>query len=655
MGNEKEKTETFIVRLNVNYAFALEMTDDQGSYHGILKNHLPKKAEAESILDRYCFGIYRLKAKSRQEVRQMVGKAWAEIFPFHPESFSLFITPDTGDDHARLMTSIYRAYEGFEPYQKMITELTDAISQLRDRGGLEAVRYQNYLVAIDQGCGFSTMLSSFGDYLHRMDVFQEEGEEGREKPRTHHLEYKIANETGGGCHSQDDMIGVLRDDEDKTIYTTVGIDVSYFLDGEKLDELRDFVHRLERFQNKYIFLFRVPFLEKSALDRIEKALDDMMVLRTVVIPPLHDVVLLEHFYDCLRGLGYRYKVGLDQVFFEKVRREKKDGRFYGFKSVEKIAREIVLFKAARDGTGDEEPEDPEDVTAESVEGYLGPEKQEKNGYDALGELIGMETIAGRVREIVASVKLAMGEEKLDRPALHMRFLGAPGTGKTTVARIIGQIFREEGILRKGAFMEYSARSLCAEYVGQTAARTASICREAYGSVLFIDEAYALYQGDDNDRDYGREALTTLISEMENHRDDMVVIMAGYTDDMEHLMKGNAGLRSRMPYALEFVSYTRQQLFEIYMLMVRKHFQYDQGLEDAARDFFLNLSEEYVASREFANARFARNLYERTWSKGALRCSLAGLDRITLTKEDFMSASGEKEFSERLEQKKRIGF
>ena len=94
MGNEKEKTETFIVRLNVNYAFALEMTDDQGSYHGILKNHLPKKAEAESILDRYCFGIYRLKAKSRQEVRQMVGKAWAEIFPFHPESFSLFITPD---------------------------------------------------------------------------------------------------------------------------------------------------------------------------------------------------------------------------------------------------------------------------------------------------------------------------------------------------------------------------------------------------------------------------------------------------------------------------------------------------------------------------------------------------------------------------------
>ncbi|MBO4277482.1 MAG: AAA family ATPase, partial [Clostridia bacterium] len=195
-----------------------------------------------------------------------------------------------------------------------------------------------------------------------------------------------------------------------------------------------------------------------------------------------------------------------------------------------------------------------------------------------------------------------------------------------------------------------------EYVGQTAVRTASICRDAYGSVLFIDEAYALYDNDYQYNDYGKEALTTLISEMENHRDDMLVIMAGYTEDMETLMRGNAGLRSRMPYAINFPNYTKQQLFEIFMLMVRKHFAYTEQFEQEANRYFFALSDEYIASKEFANARFVRNLYERTWSKGALRAALTGNDVIELIKEDFVAAAAEKEFSEKLTQEKaRIGF
>ena len=125
----------------------------------------------------------------------------------------------------------------------------------------------------------------------------------------------------------------------------------------------------------------------------------------------------------------------------------------------------------------------------------------------------------------------------------MRFVGSPGTGKTTVARIIGQILKQEGILRKGGFFEYKARDLVAEYIGQTAVKTSTICRDAYGSVLFLDEAYSLYEGSNYENDYGKEAITTLVSEMENHREDMLVIMAGYTDEMDHLMKANPGLRS----------------------------------------------------------------------------------------------------------------
>ena len=261
-----------------------------------------------------------------------------------------------------------------------------------------------------------------------------------------------------------------------------------------------------------------------------------------------------------------------------------------------------------------------------------------------------------IREIVSQIKVAASNEKLDHPCIHMRFTGSPGTGKTTVARILGEILREEGILRKGAFFEYSARDLVAEYVGQTAVKTATICRDAYGSVLFIDEAYALYEGGDhNNNDYGREAITTLISEMENHRDDMLVVMAGYTDEMETLMKANPGIRSRMPCLLHFKNYTRRQLFDIFMLMVRKHFDYDPDLEEEALHYFEKLPEEYMVSKEFANARFVRNLYERTWSKGALRTSLSGSKTIVLTRQDFIAASGEKEFSEKLEAKKVLGF
>ena len=296
------------------------------------------------------------------------------------------------------------------------------------------------------------------------------------------------------------------------------------------------------------------------------------------------------------------------------------------------------------------------IGADDVSDAAGKEKKEQNGYDQLAELIGMEEVAKRVREIVSQVKLSLSDPKLDRPCIHMRFLGAPGTGKTTVARIIGQIFREEGILRKGAFIEYSARSLCAEYVGQTAVKTASICRDSYGSVLFLDEAYSLYDNDIATNDYGKEALTTLISEMENHRDDMLVIMAGYTEDMETLMKGNAGLRSRMPYEIMFKNYSRSELFEIFMLMVRKHFSYTEEFEAEAKSYFMALSDGYLNSKEFANARFVRNLYERTWSKGALRASLSGLARVELIKDDFIAASSEKEFSEKREtERAKIGF
>jgi len=611
--------------------------------------------EAEQMMDRFTFSLFRIKADSREECRKTVLDAWKKAFPEYPDAAKIVIASDDGSEQAKLTGTILGNYYGAEPYVEMIAETSEMMPRLKEREALKALRMRSYLFAVDPGCGFTTLVSSFGDYLNRMGVFGDDP--GK---RTRFAEYVAASATGAGKTAPDDIVSELSDDPQNTDLGVVGIDIGYFLEGGKTDELRRFARRLGDIQNDYVFAFRIPFLEKKAMDDVADTLSDVMLLRTVQIPPLHDCVLAETFWDETRRMGYKPSVAALEVFFGMIRREKRDGRFYGFKTAEKTVYDLVLRKARRDALAEEPSENGADTTITPAdvltpEELAGDDKKEKSAYDELGELIGMEKIAARVREIVAQVKMSMKDERLDRPCIHMRFLGAPGTGKTTVARIIGKIFREEGILRKGAFMEYSARMLCAEYVGQTAVKTAAICRDAYGSVLFIDEAYALYQDDSFSNDYGREALTTLISEMENHRDDMLVIMAGYTDDMETLMKGNAGLRSRMPFAVEFESYTKDQLFEIFMLMVRKHFDFTPELEDEAKKYFTGLSDEYISSREFANARFVRNLYERAWSKGALRSSLAGLEKIVLSAEDFKAAVSEKEFSEKLEQTVTVGF
>ena len=641
----------YYTRVGFGCAFIQEKTDNDVDVVHLLRDNISSEYSPELLLNRYTFGLYRLNAPKKTDCERIVKETWATLFPDDPDVIHVLSYEDDGSETSSLMYTIFTAYYGAQEYQKLISDLTVSIPLLKERGAMKAFRMQNYLFAVDQGCGFTTLLSSFGDYLRRMQVYGENNEK-----RTHFIEYKVSKETEGEYAGMSDIIEALNVSDDENNYNMIGLDISRFLEGDKLDELRRFVRRLYFLQDKYVFVFRVPYLEKNSLDKIAETLSDMMLLRTVKIPPLHDYILLEYMWDEVQRLGYKTNYALSEKFFERVRSEKKDGRFYGFKTAEKIVQQMVLEKAKHDADGEADGEETnrQFLASDDVQATV-MKKKEKSGYEALKELIGMETITERVSEIVAQVKMSMTNDRLDRPCIHMRFVGAPGTGKTTVARIIGQIFREEGILRKGAFLEYSARSLCAEYVGQTAVKTAAICRDAYGSVLFIDEAYALYDDSHQTNDYGKEALTTLIAEMENHRDDMLVIMAGYTDDMETLMKGNAGLRSRMPYILTFKSYTKKQLFEIFMLMVRKHFDYTEAFEAEARGFFDNLPDEFIDSREFANARYVRNLYERTWSKGSLRAALSGMNEVRLEREDFVAASSEDEFSEKLERKIRVGF
>ena len=144
--------------------------------------------------------------------------------------------------------------------------------------------------------------------------------------------------------------------------------------------------------------------------------------------------------------------------------------------------------------------------------------------------------------------------------------------------------------------------------------------------------------------------------MENHRSDLVVIMAGYPEEMATLMKGNAGLASRMPYVIEFPNYSREELYEIFIKMAEKTFDFADGCKEAVKEYFDSLTDDMICSREFSNARFVRNLYERTWGKAILRTQLDKSDRKVLIKEDFLLASSEKEFNKTVVKKSRsLGF
>lgn len=645
---------TFMARIALTYPFAQEHLKEIGGFWERLTERLPEEQGAELLIYRFTFATYKLEAQTREACREILQSAWKEAFPEEEDGIAeILITGFEADEAITdLMRAIYNNYYGAEDYLRLATELRDAIPYLREKEALDVLIWQNYLVAMDEGCGFTTFLASFGDYLKKMNVYAEE-----EIKRVRYLEYCLGKETENGYTSADDLYDQLLEatGEDNE-YGIVGIDVCFYLEGKKYDDLRAFLKRLHVMQSEYIFAFRIPYLEKKAFDEIRKIFADLMLIRPLQTPPPSDPVLMENIWNLLHDKKLYPDASIMDLVEDKIHQEKMDGRFYGFRTADQIAREIILTKTTdyMDRLGRGEEADDDAIVADNIGSILSGEQEKVTGYAALEELIGMEEITAKVREIIAQVKVAISNDKLDRPCIHMRFTGSPGTGKTTVARIIGQIMREEGILRKGGFFEYSGRDLVAEYVGQTAVKTASICRDSYGSVLFIDEAYALCEGDIRN-DFGKEAITTLISEMENHRDDMLVVMAGYTDEMEELMKLNPGIRSRMPRILHFPNYTKDQLFAIFMLMVKKHFTHTSELEEEAKQFFQALSPAYMESKEFANARFVRNLYERTWSKAALRASLNGTRELQLTKEDFIAASSEKEFGEKIEHRKVLGF
>ena len=257
--------------------------------------------------------------------------------------------------------------------------------------------------------------------------------------------------------------------------------------------------------------------------------------------------------------------------------------------------------------------------------YLAAKKTvESDPYKELEELIGLKEVKDEVNDLANFVKVQkMREEqglKVPKISYHLVFTGSPGTGKTTVARIVARIYKDLGVLEKGHTVETDRSGLVAEYVGQTAVKTNAIIDSALNGVLFIDEAYALVP-ENAGNDYGQEAISTLLKRMEDDRDKLVVIIAGYTNEMKRFINSNPGLQSRFNRYINFPDYSADELFRIYEMHAKKN-QYQ--LNEEAAEFLRKRLEHVVAhkDRNFGNGRYSRNLFEKSIQNQANRLSNA---------------------------------
>lgn len=274
---------------------------------------------------------------------------------------------------------------------------------------------------------------------------------------------------------------------------------------------------------------------------------------------------------------------------------------------------LVIYSASQNGTETAiKSAEPSNHSADTA-------ATENNPMEELNQLIGLSGIKKDVTELINLLRaMKLREQRGMKTApisLHLVFTGNPGTGKTTVARILAQIYKEIGILEKGQLVEVDRADLVAGYVGQTAIKTKEKINEALGGILFIDEAYTLAKESGND--FGQEAIDTILKAMEDMRDKFIVIVAGYTKQMSAFISSNPGLKSRFNKFFEFPDYSAEELLEIFKRICTK---YDYKLSEAAlkKATTVITAIEKNKGPEFANGREIRNMFERIISNQAMR-------------------------------------
>ncbi|RJQ12145.1 MAG: AAA family ATPase [Bacillota bacterium] len=267
---------------------------------------------------------------------------------------------------------------------------------------------------------------------------------------------------------------------------------------------------------------------------------------------------------------------------------------------------------------------PAEAKAELSE--AGSEKRLAETFEELESLVGLQSVKELVRELHAFIVIqkerAVRGLSAEPMVLHMVFKGNPGTGKTTVARILGRILKATGVLQKGHLVECERADLVGEYIGHTAQKTREQIRRALGGILFIDEAYSLARG--GEKDFGKEAIDTLVKAMEDHKDELVLILAGYRNEMQQFLDSNPGLQSRFPIQIDYPDFTLDELMEIADgMLAKRQYELTREARQALRERLIRGRRVPYGDENAGNARLVRNIIERAMRRQALRLVAKG--------------------------------
>lgn len=542
----------------------------------------------------------------------------------------------------------------FSPEMKAYLEEVKKVAGALDR--LDMIKQyfeQPLLLAMDKGWGEDEFVDAIRDTLLPYFDVSKEVVEAR-------LINIPADKGASTWDGQLEMAKSMKDDATKKgAFAVIVCNLA-----EHIDNLNSivFMKIMEKYATELkgtLLIFWIPYGSQAVRNQIESKLSNVMSARMIQIPPITKEMQIEYISQVLKEKEFVMSVDSRAAVEKWLKQKEESGSLKGFQTLENMCDELIYQKILVDGYTDMELNSIQ-VTTEDIERMLVVSSQKEDAYELLNELIGMTELKAKVRELVAQMKLQkeLSDQgrKIEKPSLHMAFVGNPGTGKTTLARIVGKIFQQEGLLKNGNFYERSGNEFLEGNISEMVRRMRKACKEAHGSVLFFDEAYGMAIGHSNGNT-GDDIVPILIEEMENHRDNLCVIFAGYEDEMEAFFKSNSGLKSRVPHILHFPNYNKEELEEIFFQMVDGSFEYEAELKESLQAYLDGVSDEKLEEKEFSNARFVRNLYERVWGKAAYRINFSEDKEIILKEVDLQAALDEEMFADMQDkqEKKRIGF